>query len=222
MNKHEHTQSCVQHTHARAQTQTQKHTCTHAIPKPTPQAAHREAKRASAAEKAAQKRERQAARKAAAERRGAATVVMSEEQRRRIEALIRGLDGTIGAGLSGDDDEGDDGYDDDEDEDWSGEEEDEDEGAAEAARRLARELQGLGFGERDAAAAVRAVGVGGGTAAALDWLILSLPEERLPRAYAPGEGARGLAGDAAGWFLWGLAVVVQEGWPDMATCASAF
>lgn len=116
---------------------------------------------------------------------------MSEEQRRRIEALLRGLDGTIGAGLGGDDDYGDglDGSEGSEDED--SEEEEVDEAAAEAVRRLAAELAGLGFEERDAAAAAKAVGGGGGAGvalpAALDWLCLSLPEDRLPRAFAPGE-----------------------------------
>ena len=156
-------------------------------------AARREAQRAAAAEKAAQKRERQAARKAAADRRAAATVVMSEEQRRRIEALLRGLDGAIGAGL---DDDGGSGDDDDEDYGDDGSDSDEEEELDPACRAsadaLTRQLQQLGFGERDAAAAVRALGdgvaAGVDTAlpSALDWLCLSLPEERLPKAFAPG------------------------------------
>jgi uncharacterized UBP type Zn finger protein len=120
---------------------------------------------------------------------------MAEEQRARIEALLRGLDGTIGAGLVDGLDGGED-YSSDEDDDEDEEGEPEDEAAAAAARALARELVGLGFGERDAAAAVKAVGGGGGgsgvddVTAALDWLCLSLPEDRLPRAFAPGEGDR--------------------------------
>lgn len=113
----------------------------------------------------------------------------------RIEALLRGLDGTIGLGL-------DEGLGDDDDDDYSGEEDDADseeeeldEAAKAAAAALSRQLAQMGFGERDAAAAVRAVGGGlaeGADAAlpsALDWLCLSLPEERLPKAFAPGAAA---------------------------------
>jgi hypothetical protein len=173
------------------------------LPTPRPsaaQATQREAKRAAAAEKTAQKRERAAARKAAAERRGAATVVMSEEQRARIEALLRGLDASIGAGLpglSGDWEGAGSSDEDDEDDGGEGEGEPDPAAAAEAAA-LARELRGLGFEEGDAAAAVRAVGGGGaGLAAALDWLCLSLPEERLPRAFGP--GGRRPWGVGVGW-----------------------
>jgi len=109
---------------------------------------------------------------------------MSEEQRNRIESLLRGLDGTIGAGIDDYSNYSDEGSDDSGDE---SSDEDVDPVTAAAAQQLARELQQLGFAERDAAAAVRAVGGGReGLPAALDWLCLSLPEDRLPRAFGPG------------------------------------
>jgi hypothetical protein len=56
---------------------------------------------------------------------------------------------------------------------------------------LAEELALLGFAQSDADAAAAAVAGGGGGAAslsaALDWLCMRLPEERLPKNFAPGE-----------------------------------
>lgn len=71
--------------------------------------------------------------------------------------------------------------------------------AAEAAAALSEELVLLGFQQADASAAVAAVGAaaaatnggGGGEeapslSAALDWLCVRLPEDRLPKNFAPG------------------------------------
>ena len=59
----------------------------------------------------------------------------------------------------------------------------------EEAAALTEELVLLGFQQADAAAAVSAVGSGGGGASlseALDWLCVRLPEHRLPKNFAPG------------------------------------
>lgn len=62
--------------------------------------------------------------------------------------------------------------------------------SAEAALALTEELVLLGFGQQDAAAAVAAVGSTSGGAPslsdALDWLCVRLPEDRLPKNFAPG------------------------------------
>lgn len=58
---------------------------------------------------------------------------------------------------------------------------------------LVEELTLLGFLQNDAAAAVATLGGGGGgvdglcLSDALDWLCVRLPEERLPKNFAPGE-----------------------------------
>lgn len=62
--------------------------------------------------------------------------------------------------------------------------------SAESTAALTEELVLLGFGQQDAAAAVAAVGSTSGGAPslsdALDWLCVRLPEDRLPKNFAPG------------------------------------
>ena len=74
---------------------------------------------------------------------------------------------------------------------------------AESAAALAEELVLLGFQPADAAAAVAAVASAAeapSLGAALDWLCVRLPEDRLPKNFAP--GGRGVAsGGLWGWSL---------------------
>lgn len=53
------------------------------------------------------------------------------------------------------------------------------------AAALSEELVLLGFQQQDAAAAVAATG-SDSLSAALDWLCMRIPEERLPKNFAPG------------------------------------
>lgn len=68
------------------------------------------------------------------------------------------------------------------------------EAGGEVDEQLVAQLQGLGFGWEDARMGAAAAANGGAgrepLQAALDWLCLSLPEQRLPRTFAASAGSR--------------------------------
>lgn len=73
---------------------------------------------------------------------------------------------------------------------WSTVDQEERTTAANKADLLAQELIELRFDARDAQAAVHALvssNVGLGLSEALDWLCLHVPEDRLPKNFAPGK-----------------------------------
>jgi len=97
------------------------------------------------------------------------TLHMSEEKRHQVEGLLRGISGD-GDGARDDDGGETTALDDD------------------AATALTAALATLGFTTSDATAAVQVVRSGtrrDAKDAALDWLVLNVPESRLPRTFAP-------------------------------------
>lgn len=105
---------------------------------------------------------------------------MADDKRRLVEGIISELQADAAAdGGAASDDAAADG------EGWASLDAPADGGAA----ALVEELVLLGFQQADAAAAVAAAGGGGQGASladALDWLCVRLPEERLPKNFAPG------------------------------------
>lgn len=145
-------------------------------------AQERQARSAAAAERRAAQ---QAKQQAALKRRGPSTVIMTEDNRRMVEGIIAELRGEGagqdgGAGVEG----------------WEsfGRPDATSAGPAtlEAAPALVDDLIVLGFGREDAARAVQLVGgtQGAELSAALDWLCLNVPEDRLPSNFAPGAAGK--------------------------------
>ncbi|PRW33164.1 P-loop containing nucleoside triphosphate hydrolase isoform A [Chlorella sorokiniana] len=148
-------------------------------------------------QRAAQAAERQRAaaerQRAAAKRQQPAAVIMADDKRKLVEGIISELQAEAGGSASGSlaaegTSGGGDGAD-----GWASL--DAPAGAsAEAAAALTEELVLLGFGQQDAAAAVAAVGSTSGGAPslsdALDWLCVRLPEDRLPKNFAPGAAGK--------------------------------
>ena len=98
----------------------------------------------------------------------------------------------------------------------------------EHAAALVEELMLLGFRQQDAAAAVAAVAPPGGAGAAegvslsdaLDWLCVRLPEERLPKNFAPG-GCRLLKLRLGSRYLRASQLVIPQGWLAASWCGPA-